>query len=60
MPTEETKTTIDMAAGGVTLGAYFSWIPEFTAVASLLWVLLRIYETETVQSLINKFKGQSC
>ena len=57
MATEETKTVIDMAAGGVTLGAYFAWIPEFTAVASLIWVLLRIYETETVQSLVNKFKG---
>ena len=56
MDTEEAKTVIDMAAGGVTLGAYFSWIPEFTAVASLIWVLLRIYETETVQSIVNQIK----
>lgn len=48
---EEAKTVVDVAAGGVTLGAYFSWIPEATAIASLVWVLLRIWETETVQKL---------
>lgn len=51
---EETKQVVDVTAGGVTLGAYFSWLPEATAVASLIWVLLRIYETETVQKLLNK------
>jgi hypothetical protein len=51
---EETKQVIDVTAGGVTLGAFFSWIPEATAVASLIWVLLRIWETETVQKLLNK------
>lgn len=52
--TEETKQAVDVAAGSVTLGAYLSWIPEATAVASLIWVLLRIYETETVQGLLGK------
>jgi hypothetical protein len=51
---EETKQVVDVTAGGVTLGAYFSWLPEATAVASLIWVLLRIYETETVKKLLNK------
>lgn len=53
---EETKQVIDVGAGGVTLGAYFAWIPEATAVASLIWVLLRIYETETVKKLLGKEK----
>ena len=53
---EEAKQAVDVAAGGVTLGAYFSWLPEATAIASLIWVLLRIYETETVQKIINKVK----
>jgi hypothetical protein len=51
---EESKQIVDLAAGGVTLGAYFAWIPEATAVASLIWVLLRIWETETVQKILNK------
>jgi len=53
---EEMKQTIDLGAGGVTMGAYMSWIPEVTAVASLAWVILRIYETETVKALIDKYK----
>lgn len=53
---EEVKQSIDVVAGGVTLGAYFSWLPEATALASLVWVLLRIYETDTVQKLLNKSK----
>jgi hypothetical protein len=52
--TEETKQGVDILAGSVTLGAYFAWIPEATAVASLVWVLLRIYETDTVQKLLGK------
>jgi len=52
--TEETKQGIDVLAGGVTLSAFFSWIPEATAVASLVWVLLRIWETETVKGIIAK------
>lgn len=48
----ETKTIIDVGAGGVTLGAFFNWLPEATALASLVWVLIRIYETDTVQKLI--------
>lgn len=56
---EEAKQAIDVAAGGVTLSAYLSWIPEATAIASLIWVLLRIYETETVQKLIKKNKQEA-
>lgn len=52
--TEETKQMLDVTAGGVTLGAFFSWLPEATALASLVWVLLRIYETDTVQKLLGK------
>ena len=51
---EEAKQVVDVAAGGVTLGAYFAWIPEATAIASLVWVLLRIWETETVKKLFGK------
>ncbi len=56
MMNEESKQVVDVAAGGVTLGAYFQWIPEATAVASLIWVLLRIYETNTVQKLLGKLE----
>ena len=52
---EPTKNVIDVSAGGVTIGAVMQWIPEVTAVASLIWVVIRIYETKTVQKV---FKGR--
>ncbi len=47
---------IDVSAGGVTIGAVMQWIPEVTAVASLIWVVIRIYETKTIQRSIKRGK----
>lgn len=52
--TGEAKTTADMAAGGITLGAFFEAIPEITALVALGWWLLRIWETETVKKLTGR------
>lgn len=46
------KTIIDAGALGVTAGAFTDILPSVTALASLVWVCIRIYETETVQRLI--------
>jgi hypothetical protein len=50
------KTVLDISALGVTTGALFEVLPSITALASLIWVCIRIYETETVQSLLGKQK----
>ena len=47
--TDEGKQVADVAAGGVTISAVMAWIPEATALLSLVWVCIRIYETETVK-----------
>ena len=47
--TEETKTTADLAFGGITIGAFFEALPEITALVALCWWLLRIWETATVK-----------
>jgi len=52
--TEETKTTADMAFGGITIGAFFEALPEITALVALGWWLLRIWETETVKRLTGR------
>lgn len=52
--TDETKTTVDVASGGVTLGAFFEALPEITAMFALVWWLIRIWETETVQRLLGR------
>lgn len=54
--TEETKQVADVAAGGVTVSAFMAWIPEATALLSLVWVCIRIYETDTVRTILGKEK----
>ena len=54
MVTEETKQVADVAAGGVTISAFMAWIPEATALLSLIWVCIRIYETDTIKRILGK------
>jgi TctA family transporter len=53
---EGDKAIMDIGALGVTAGAFFQFLPSVTALASLVWVCIRIYETDTVQSLLGKQK----
>lgn len=32
------------------------WLPAIAALASLIWSIIRIYETQTVQNLLKKKK----
>ena len=52
--TEDAKQVTDVAAGGVTISAFMAWIPEATALLSLVGVCIRIYETDTVKNIIRK------
>jgi hypothetical protein len=51
---EPDKLMLDFGALGLTAGAFFQLLPSITALASLIWVCIRIYETETVQKLFGK------
>lgn len=53
---EPTKHLIDVGAGGITLAALFEVLPEITALLSALWVLIRIWETETVRGIVKRFR----
>ena len=54
----EVKTLADGAALTVTLSSVMGWMtPVATLIGSLLgivWMCIRIYETETVQKLVHK------
>tara|TARA_S200002703_G_C3588110_1_gene180630 strand:- start:228 stop:401 length:174 start_codon:yes stop_codon:yes gene_type:complete len=54
MMEETDKLVLDFSALGVTAGAWLQVLPSITALASLIWVCIRIYETETVQKLVSK------
>jgi len=51
---EPDKLVLDFGALGITAGAFFQILPSITALASLVWVCIRIYETETVKKLLGK------
>ena len=51
---EPDKLMMDIGALGITAGALFEILPSVTAIASLIWVCIRIYETDTVQKLLGK------
>lgn len=48
------KVIMDIGALGITAGSFFQLLPSITALASLVWVCIRIYETDTVQKLLGK------
>ena len=50
MMTEETKTIVDAVSVTTTVSALMGWLPAVAAALSILWTLIRIYETDTVQN----------
>ena len=62
MEGHEAKALADGAALTVTLSGVMGWMtPVATLVGSLLgivWMLIRIYETATVQKLIKKYASR--
>lgn len=47
-------TTLDATFITIFFASLISWAPPATALASLVWVLIRIYETDTIQKLVHK------
>ena len=46
---EEQKVLIDVAAGSGTFAAWIGMAPDAVAVVTGVWVVIRIWETETVR-----------
>jgi hypothetical protein len=51
---ENTKHLIDWASIATMFGSLFKILPEIAALFSLIWSIIRIYETKTVQKWLNK------
>ncbi len=54
---EENKVIMDVAAGTGTVAAYMAMVPDFVALFTGAYVLIRIYETKTVQKIIKRIQG---
>lgn len=55
---EHAKTIVDLSSITVVLATLVEWLPAAAALASLIWSIIRIYETETVQRWIKKCRKQ--
>lgn len=51
---EHAKVAVDIVSAGTALGALVGALPEIAAVFTIVWTSIRIYETKTVQSVIEK------
>ena len=52
--TEEQKVLVDVAAGTGTAAAFMDMAPNVVALFTGVWVLIRIWETETVKKLTGR------
>lgn len=53
---QHTKNFIDGLSISGTVAAIIGALPAATAVLTFVWTLIRLYETKTVQSLIESLK----
>jgi hypothetical protein len=50
---EETKQAIDVAAASTALLTMAAWLPPTASLLTIVWMALRIYESDTVQKLVH-------
>jgi len=51
---EEQKILVDVAAGTGTAAAFMDMAPNAVAIITGIWVIIRIWETETVRKLTRR------
>lgn len=49
--------TLDIAAGSVALASFAAILPPMASLLSIIWLAIRIYESQTIQRLLNKDKA---
>jgi len=52
--TEESKQAVDVLAASTGIASYIAWLPPIASLLTIIWLGLRIYESDTVQSLLGK------
>jgi hypothetical protein len=55
---ETVKHMIDGVSILTVIGTLVEFLPAVSAVLSIVWVTIRIYETDTVQKLVNRKKDK--
>jgi len=53
---ESTKEAIDIAAASTAVMSMAAWLPPTASILTIIWLGIRIYESDTIQSIVNKIK----
>jgi|TARA_R110000824_G_scaffold50908_1_gene141917 hypothetical protein len=53
---EGTKQILDGASVTIAVSSLASWLPPAAAFFTIIWSLIRIYETKTVQRLLARIR----
>ena len=51
---EETKQVVDVAAASTGILSLAAWLPPIASLFTIVWLGLRIFESDTVQKLLGK------
>ena len=51
---EATKAVVDVVAASTALATLAAWLPPVASLFTIVWMALRIYESDTVKDLLNR------
>lgn len=51
---EQSKDTLDVLAASTGIMSLAAWLPPVASIFTIIWLGIRIYESETVQEIVNK------
>lgn len=54
---EATRTGLDALSVLTVVGTLIDMLPSIAAVVTIVWTSIRIYETDTIQKLLNRKKN---
>jgi len=54
MIAEDAKTVVDGLAVGGTVATLAGWLPPVASLLTILWLSIRIWESDTVQKLVKR------
>jgi hypothetical protein len=52
--TQESKQVLDLAAASTGIMSVAAWLPPIASLFTIIWLGLRIYESDTVQKIVHK------
>ena len=51
---EQSKDTLDVLAASTGILSLAAWLPPIASLFTIIWLGIRIYESETVQEIVNR------